>query len=67
MRGLKRPEPALGLGELSLATDAVAASSLVPRDGHVDEALVEVLLRWFGRAPGVLERLVRLEVLAGAR
>jgi hypothetical protein len=32
----------------------------------VDEPLEEVLLRLVGGAPGVLERLVRGEVLAGA-
>jgi hypothetical protein len=32
----------------------------------VDEALEEVLLGGLGGAPGVLERLVRLEVGAGA-
>jgi hypothetical protein len=38
----------------------------VPGDDHVDEPLEEVLLGRVGRAPRVLERLVRFEVLAGA-
>jgi voltage-gated potassium channel Kch len=38
----------------------------MPRDRDVDEPLEEVLLRRFRGAPGVLERLVRVEVLAAA-
>ena len=58
------PQAALGLSELALAADQVAAAGLVPGDGHVDEALEEVLLGRLGGAPGVLEGLVRLEVRA---
>jgi hypothetical protein len=62
--GGKRRQPTLGFLELSLEPDAVPAPCLVPRDRHVDEALEEVLLGGLGRSPGVLERLVRREVLA---
>jgi hypothetical protein len=65
--GSERPEPARRLLELPLAPGPVAAGSLVPRDDHVNEALEEVLLGRVGGAPCVLERLVRLEVLAGPR
>jgi hypothetical protein len=61
----KGREPPLRLRELTLAADAVPAARLVPRDCDMDEALEEVLLRRVGGPPGVLERLVRLEVLAG--
>lgn len=53
--------------ELPLATWAIAATGLVPRDDDVDEALEEVLLGRVGGPPSVLERLVRLEVLASPR
>jgi len=59
-------ESAHGLLELPLAARLVAAACLVPGDDDVDEALEEVLLGGLGSAPGVLERLVRGEVLAGA-
>ncbi len=58
------PEPALRLLELSLAAHAVAATGLVPGDGHVDETLEEVTLGPGRSAPGDLEVLVRGEVLA---
>ena len=64
MLGRERPEPPRRLLELPLAADPVAAAGLVPGDRDVDEALEEVLLGRLGRAPDVLERLVRLEVLA---
>ena len=57
-------EPPLGLRELTLAARAVAPARVVPGDCHVDEALEEVLLLRLSGAPGVLEGLVRLEVLA---
>ncbi len=63
MLGNEGREAALRLRELALAAGAIPTAGLVPGDGHVDEALEEVLLRGLGRAPGVLERLVRLEVL----
>jgi hypothetical protein len=63
----ERPEPSRGLFELALATRPVAATRLEPRDDDVDEALEEILLGRIGRPPGVLERLVRLEVVAGPR
>ena len=66
MRGRERPEPALRLLELPLEPDTVSAAGLVPRDDDVHEPLEEVLLLGLGRAPGVLERLVRGEVLAFA-
>jgi hypothetical protein len=61
------PEPALRLLELSLESDPIPAAGLVPGDDDVDEPLEEVLLLGLGRAPGVLERLVRGEVLAPPR
>ena len=60
----ERPEPALRLLELPLEPDPVPAAGLVPRDDDVHEPLEEVLLLGLGRAPRVLERLVRGEVLA---
>jgi len=63
----ERPEPALGLLELPLEPDPVPAAGLVPRDDDVHEPLEEVLLLGRRRAPGVLERLVRREVLAPPR
>jgi hypothetical protein len=60
------PEAAGGLLQLPLAPDAVAAPGLVPRDRDVDEPLEKVALLWRRRPPDVLERLVRLEVLAPA-
>jgi hypothetical protein len=51
---------------LSLEADPVPALRLIPGNDDVDEALEEVLLLGLGCAPGVLERLVRGEVLAGA-
>jgi len=66
VRGSKRPQPALRLRQLPLAADPVATAGLVPRDGDVDEPLEKVALRVRRGAPGVLERLVRLEERAGA-
>ncbi len=60
------PEPARGLLQLTLATDPVAASGLVPGDGHMDEPLVEVAFLGRRRAPRVLEFLVGGEELAAA-
>ena len=61
-----RRQAAVGLRKLALAADAIAAAGLVPGDRHVDQALEEVALRAVGRAPGVLERLVRGEELSAA-
>jgi hypothetical protein len=58
------PEPALRLLELPLEADPIPAAGLVPGDDDVHEPLEEVLLLGLGCAPGVLERLVRSEVLA---
>jgi hypothetical protein len=58
------PETASRLGELPLAPGAVPAARVVPGDRDVDETLEEVLLRRLCRPPGLLELLVRLEVLA---
>jgi hypothetical protein len=57
-------EPPRRLLQLAAAADFVPAAGLVPGDDDVHEPLEEVLLRGLGRAPGVLERLVRGEVLA---
>jgi hypothetical protein len=62
----ERAEAPGGLLELALAADLVAAPRLIPGDDDVDESLEEVLLGRVGGPPGVLERLVRGEVLAGA-
>ena len=66
MLGSVGPEAAGGLLQLSLATDTVAAAGLVPRDREVDEALEEVTLLGRRGAPGVLQLLVRCEVLTGS-
>jgi hypothetical protein len=62
----ERAEPPGCLLELAFAAGTVVALGLVPGDDDVDEALEEVLLGRVRRAPGVFERLVRLEVLARA-
>jgi hypothetical protein len=59
------PEPPRRLLELPLGAGAPPATRLVPGDDDVHEALEEVLLLGVGRAPRVLEGLVRGEVLAG--
>jgi hypothetical protein len=64
MSGRERPEPALRFLELPLEADLVPAAGLVPRDDDVHEPLEEVLLLGLGGAPGILECLVRGEVLA---
>lgn len=63
MFGGERTEPPSGLRELPLAAGAVPATGVVPGHGDMDEALEEVLLGRVGHPPGILERLVRLEVL----
>jgi hypothetical protein len=67
MLGRERREPALGLLELPLEPGAIPTAGLVPRDDDVHEPLEEVLLLGLRRAPGILERLVRGEVLAPPR
>ena len=62
----ERPEPALGLGELTFAADAVAAPGLVPGNGDVNEPLEEVAFVCRRRPPRVLERLVRGEEFPAA-
>jgi len=57
-------EPPLGLLELALATDAIAAAGLVPGDGDVHETLEEIALGLLSRAPSVLQLLVCREELA---
>jgi hypothetical protein len=61
------PEPALRLLELPLEADPIPAAGLVPGDDDVHEPLEEVLLLGLGCVPGVLERLVRGEILAPSR
>jgi hypothetical protein len=51
-----------GLFELPLEPGPVSSPRVVPRDGDVDEALEEVALTWLGRAPEVLQHLVRFEI-----
>lgn len=63
----ERPEPPGGLLQLPLEAGAIPAPGLIPRDDDVHEPLEEILLGRVGRAPRVLERLVRGEVLALAR
>lgn len=67
VRGCEGAEAARGLLELALAAGAVPSAGLVPGNRDVDEPLEEVLLGRVGRPPRVLERFVRLEVLAPAR
>ena len=57
-------EPARGLLELASAADLLAAPGLIPGHRDVHEALQEIALGGLGRPPGVLELLVRGEVLA---
>jgi hypothetical protein len=64
--GRERPQSPNGLLQLPAAADLVPPAGLVPSDDDVDEPLEEVLLRGLGGAPGVLERLVRSEVLTRA-
>jgi hypothetical protein len=52
---------------LPLEPDPVPAAGLIPGDDDVHEPLEEVLLLGLRRAPCVLERLVRGEVLAPPR
>lgn len=59
-------EPPHRLRELALAAHTVPTLGLVPGHRNVDEPLKEVLLGRIGRAPNVLEHLVRGEVLARA-
>ena len=61
-----RLQPADRLRELPLGPDPSPAPRLVPRDRDVHEALQEVALFGRCRAPGVLQLLVRCEVLAGS-
>ena len=66
VRGRERPQPPYRLVELPRRSDRVRARGLVPGDGHVDEALVEVPLVGRRGAPGELELLVGLEEASGA-
>jgi hypothetical protein len=59
----ERCQPAPCLRELPLAPGAVPAARVVPGDRDVDETLEKVLLSRVGGPPGLLELLVRLEVL----
>ena len=52
--------------ELTGTADLVAPPRLVPRDGDVDETLVETPLGRSSRTPRELELLVRGEVLTAA-
>ena len=63
----ERGEPPGGFLELALAAHAPPSSGLVPRDGHVNEPLEEVALAGCRGAPGLFERLVGSEELAGGQ
>src|ERR671934_2439093 len=65
--GGEGPETTRRLLELTLAADPPPAAGLVPGDRHVNQALEEVALPGGGCAPGLFERLVGREVLAGAQ
>jgi hypothetical protein len=58
------PQATLRFHELTLAAVAVSALRMQPGDGDVHQALQEVPFSVRGRAPLVLELLVRLEVRA---
>ena len=58
------PETRDRLFELTLGADPAPAARLIPRDGDVDETLEEVPLGGGRRPPGLLELLVRREILA---
>jgi hypothetical protein len=64
VRRRERCEPPGRLVELARRRNRSAATRLVPRDGDVHEALVEVALVGLRSAPDELELLVRLEVTA---
>jgi hypothetical protein len=61
----ERAEPPGCLVELARGCDRPASAGLIPRNGDVNEALVEVALGGVRGAPNDLELLVRLEVPAG--
>ena len=65
MLGGVRRQPAHRLRKLPLAADPVAAACLVPGDRNVHEPLEKVAFLRGRRPPGVLELLVRGEVVAG--
>jgi hypothetical protein len=58
-----RTEAPESLLELTAAADLIAPAGLVPRDRNVDEPLKEIPLTLLAGPPGVLELLVRREVL----
>jgi hypothetical protein len=62
--GREGREAAGSLLQLARTADLVAPPGLVPGDDDVHQPLEEVLLSRLRSAPGVLERLVRGEVLA---
>ena len=66
MLGCERGQPPSGLLELPLTAGPIPAPGLVPGHRDVDETLEEVALAVRRGAPGILERLVRLEERAGA-
>jgi hypothetical protein len=66
VRGRVGTEPPDRLRELSLRAHPASAPCLVPRDRDVHESLEEVALLRRRGPPGLLELLVRGEVLARA-
>lgn len=66
MRRRERGEPSQRLHALAFGSRRPAAVVLVGGDDDVHESLEEVALRGVARAPGELERLVRLEERSGS-
>jgi CheY-like chemotaxis protein len=63
----ERGQAALRLLQLPFTAHEVAATTLIPGDHYMHEPLEEVSLLRLGPTPGLLERLVRLEVASGPR
>jgi hypothetical protein len=66
VRRRERGQSPLRFLQLAATADEVPASVLVPRNDDMDETLEKVAFLRRRRTPGLLERLVRFEVAAGA-